>query len=71
LVRRAKEDDLSRLVALLRDCSANMQLAGIDQWDEIYPTEATLRADVAAGTLHVAAMGDLPIAGAFTVENWR
>lgn len=48
-----------------------MQLAGIDQWDEIYPTEATLRADVAAGTLHVAAMGDLPIAGAFTVENWR
>jgi GNAT superfamily N-acetyltransferase len=69
LVRRAHEDDLPRLGELLRACVDQMRSGGIDQWDEAYPTEATLRADVAAGTLYVAAAPGRPIAGAFAVDQ--
>jgi GNAT superfamily N-acetyltransferase len=69
LVRRAHEDDLPRLGELLRDCVAHMRSSGIDQWDEVYPDETTLRADVDAGTLYVAAAPDHPIAGAFVVDQ--
>jgi GNAT superfamily N-acetyltransferase len=69
LVRRAHEDDLPRLGDLLRTCIAHMQAGGIDQWDDVYPTEATLRVDIAAGTLYVAAAPGRPIAGAFVVDQ--
>jgi ribosomal protein S18 acetylase RimI-like enzyme len=69
LVRRADEHDLPRLADLLRACIAQMQAGGIDQWDDVYPTEGTLRADVAAGTLHVAAAPGHPIAGAVVVDQ--
>jgi GNAT superfamily N-acetyltransferase len=69
LVRRAHEDDLPRLCELLRACVAQMQGRGIDQWDDLYPTEATLRADVAAGTLYIAAATGRPIAGTFVVDQ--
>jgi GNAT superfamily N-acetyltransferase len=69
LVRRAHGDDLPRLAALLRDCCAQMQRDGIDQWDDLYPTDATLRADVAAGTLHVAATPERATAGAIAVDQ--
>jgi ribosomal protein S18 acetylase RimI-like enzyme len=69
LIRRAQEDDLPRLGELLRACVAHMQGVGIDQWDEVYPTEATLRADVAAGSLYVAAAAGHPVAGAFVVDR--
>jgi GNAT superfamily N-acetyltransferase len=69
LVRRAHEDDLPRLADLLRACVAAMRNRGIDQWDDVYPTEATLRADIMAGSLYVAAAPGTPIAGAFTVDR--
>jgi GNAT superfamily N-acetyltransferase len=69
LVRRAHEDDLPRLTDLLRACVAQMRSGGIDQWDDAYPTEGTLRADVAAGTLYVAAAPGRPIAGAFVIDQ--
>jgi GNAT superfamily N-acetyltransferase len=69
LVRRAHEDDLPRLGALLRACVAQMRDLGIDQWDEVYPDEATLRADVRAGTLYVGAAPAHPVAGAFAVDR--
>ena len=72
LVRRAHEDDLPLLAELLRDCRAQMHANGIDQWDDLYPTEATLRADVSAGTSYVAATPERterPIAGALTVDQ--
>jgi GNAT superfamily N-acetyltransferase len=68
LVRRAHEDDLPRLLELLRTCMAHMR-SGIDQWDNLYPSEATLRADVAAATIYIAAMPGHPIAGAFVVDQ--
>jgi GNAT superfamily N-acetyltransferase len=69
LVRRAHEDDLPRLGDLLGACVAQMRSGGIDQWDDVYPTEATLRADVAAGTLYVAAATERPVAGAFVLDQ--
>jgi GNAT superfamily N-acetyltransferase len=69
LVRRAHEDDLPRLLDLLSTCVEHMRSGGIDQWDEVYPNEATLRADVAAGTLYIAAAVGHPIAGAFVVDQ--
>jgi GNAT superfamily N-acetyltransferase len=69
LVRHAHEDDLSRLLELLRACVTQMQSSGIDQWDDVYPSEATLRADVAAGSLYIAAAAGHPLAGAFVVDQ--
>jgi GNAT superfamily N-acetyltransferase len=69
LVRRAHEDDLPRLAELLRACVGEMRKRGIDQWDEVYPTEATLHADVLAGNLYVAAAPGTTIAGSFTVDQ--
>jgi GNAT superfamily N-acetyltransferase len=69
LIRRAHADDLPRLLELLRACVSQMQRGGIDQWDEVYPSKATLRADVAAGSLFVAAVPGHPVAGAFVVDQ--
>jgi GNAT superfamily N-acetyltransferase len=69
LVRRGHADDVPRLVDLLGACIASMREQGIDQWDEAYPTEATLRRDVDAGTLYVAAAPGMPLAGAFVVDQ--
>jgi len=69
LVRRAHEDDLPRLCDLLRVCVEQMRSGGIDQWDDVYPTEATLRADIAAASLYVAAAARHPVAGAFVVDQ--
>src|SRR5262249_39254590 len=69
LVRGAHEDDLPRLQELLRACVEQMRAAGIDQWDEIYPTEATLRADIQSRTLFVASAAGHPIAGLFVIDD--
>jgi GNAT superfamily N-acetyltransferase len=69
LIRRGHSDDLPRLLELLGACVSQMQRGGIDQWDDVYPSAATLRADVAAGSLFVAAAAGHPIAGAFAVDQ--
>ena len=69
LIRRGHSDDLPRLLELLAACVSQMQHGGIDQWDEVYPNEATLRADVTAGSLFVAAAPGHPVAGAFVVDQ--
>jgi GNAT superfamily N-acetyltransferase len=69
LVRRAHADDLPRLRDLLRLCVADMQRGGIDQWDDVYPSDATLSADIDAASLYVAAAPGHPIAGAFVVDQ--
>jgi GNAT superfamily N-acetyltransferase len=69
LVRPAHDDDLTRMGDLLRDCVARMQAEGIDQWDDVYPTAATLMADVRGAALYVAAVGGRPVAGAFALDE--
>jgi GNAT superfamily N-acetyltransferase len=69
LVRRAHEDDLPRVGELLRGCVQKMRADGIDQWDDVYPTGATLAADVGGGALYVASAEGMPVAGAFAIDE--
>ncbi len=69
LVRRAHEDDLPRVAELLRECVQQMRADGIDQWDDVYPTTATLAADVGGGALYVASAEGMPVAGAFAIDE--
>jgi len=69
LVRPAHEDDLPRIGELLRECVEGMRAAGIDQWDDVYPDAATLRADLRSGSLYVAAAEGHPIAAAFVIDD--
>jgi len=54
MIREARSTDVNALTALLRACVAGMQDAGIDQWDDVYPTVQIVAADVDAGMLIVA-----------------
>src|SRR5882672_3954218 len=69
LVRPAHQDDLPRVEQLLRECVQKMRADGIDQWDEVYPTTATLMGDVAGGALYVASAEGMPVAGAFAIDE--
>jgi GNAT superfamily N-acetyltransferase len=50
----ADDSDVDRVMHLVRDCIAAMRAAGIDQWDDIYPSRATIEADVQDATLYAA-----------------
>jgi GNAT superfamily N-acetyltransferase len=69
LVRGAHEDDLPRLDELLRECVEQMRASGIDQWDDVYPNAATLRADLQHRTLFVASAPGRPIAGQLVLDE--
>jgi ribosomal protein S18 acetylase RimI-like enzyme len=45
-VIKAKEEDISDIMNLLRECIADMQSKGIDQWDKSYPTKDMISEDV-------------------------
>lgn len=50
-VEPATPADLPTLVALKDACLAALRAAGIDQWDEEYPSAERLAADLAAGSV--------------------
>ena len=50
-IRLAEERDLLKIFPLYSDAMHQLQQKGIDQWDEIYPDEATLSADVRSGEM--------------------
>jgi len=68
-IRLADARDLEDLVGLLVDCIRGMRARGLDQWDEIYPTRATLQADLDDRALYVASTPTRPLAGAFTLNQ--
>lgn len=68
-IRPGSETDLDALVVLLQECVAAMREAGIDQWDEVYPTRTHLLADVRANTLYVGSMDSHAPAGAAGVAG--
>jgi ribosomal protein S18 acetylase RimI-like enzyme len=69
LLRQARREDLADVETLLRDCKAQMQVEGVDQWDDVYPTNAKLTADVGAGNLYVATDADGGVVGAVTIND--
>ena len=60
--------DLPALVALKDACIARMRADGIEQWDEIYPSAATIKQDIENASLHVLSM-DGEIAGCMTLDD--
>ena len=55
--RRAEEDDLPALCAILEEARALLRTRGIDQWQGAYPSEASLRASLGRGELYVLTHG--------------
>jgi ribosomal protein S18 acetylase RimI-like enzyme len=71
----ASSDDIPSLLALTKACVARMRELGIDQWDDFYPDETLIAADVASGTVHVLKQ-DGELIGCVTVDekadpNWQ
>jgi ribosomal protein S18 acetylase RimI-like enzyme len=65
--RGAEPRDLPELMALFRAATQQMDARGILQWDEIYPDEATIRADIVRGQMRVGTRSG-KIAVAFMLE---
>ena len=52
--RVTKEEDLPAVMTILHQAQAYFKAHGIDQWQDGYPDEATLRRDIQNGTAYVA-----------------
>ena len=68
VIRSASLQDVSALQSLARDCVIAMRAAGIEQWDEVYPSHQTILQDIAAETLDVLCEQDIIIA-CITVDS--
>jgi GNAT superfamily N-acetyltransferase len=71
LVRLATAVDLDTTVLILRDCITAMREAGIDQWDDVYPTRATLFSDIREGTLYAAFLDAATLAGVVVLNEYQ
>lgn len=68
-IRLAALADVPAIADLLSACVAAMRAEGIDQWDEIYPTAAIIRNDVATETMYAAWLGPTALAGAVVLND--
>lgn len=68
-VRAATDADLPAVMRLVEAVIAGMRARGIEQWDDVYPSADTLAADIAAGSLHVCAVGDDPLNAMFVLDE--
>jgi len=66
--RPAAEEDLPALLDILAEAKALLRQRGIDQWQDGYPNEEILRADLARGELFTVCHGDEP-AGFFVLSG--
>jgi GNAT superfamily N-acetyltransferase len=69
-IRIAVDDDVSVAMELVRACIVDMRRAGIDQWDDLYPDETTLRADVRDRTMYVTS-DDTGVFGIFVLNEYQ
>ncbi|WP_151736655.1 GNAT family N-acetyltransferase ['Paenibacillus yunnanensis' Narsing Rao et al. 2020] len=51
-IRQAASGEIAEIMELIAACVQVMQAGGSDQWDETYPNQEILLADIAAGTLY-------------------
>lgn len=59
-IRHATAEEVGKLFTIIQAARWSMASQGIDQWDEIYPTEAILQEDLRKGDLHVITVEDRP-----------
>ena len=70
-MRLATEYDLNAVVLLLKDCIADMRRAGIDQWDDVYPSHQTLISDIRAGAMHLGLQDRETLVGALVLNEFQ
>jgi GNAT superfamily N-acetyltransferase len=70
-IRLAAEADLPAVARILHECVAAMRLAGIEQWDEIYPTELNLQNDIQAHSMYVASSESGQIVGMAVLNEFQ
>ena len=68
LIRVAGAPDVDVVWQLLAACRSTLSASGIAQWDDVYPTRDTVRADVAAGRLFIVTGADRCL-GAVTLDG--
>jgi GNAT superfamily N-acetyltransferase len=56
-LRRARKEDIDSIWAVYAEGIRAMKSAGIDQWDEIYPTRKDIARDIADGSMYVLEKG--------------
>lgn len=57
-VRQATQADLADIAAIIEDAKAFLKQQGIDQWQDGYPTTATLQHDIEDGITYVLIIDD-------------
>ena len=62
IFRRATENDIDAVAAIMAAASARLGAAGVDQWQRGYPNRSSVEADVAAGVGMVLSEGDTILA---------
>lgn len=76
----AKQAHLPEIMALFRAATQRMDESGIPQWDELYPDQSVIAADIARqemtigridGQIAVAFMLEVCQDGAYEPANWR
>ena len=55
---KAGINDLKKISKMYRDAIDNLNQIGIDQWDEVYPNELTLKEDIEKQELYKIISGD-------------
>ena len=53
-IRSASIGDFEKVLILVRKATQDMEARGIHQWDDLYPDESTLRADIDQKYMYVA-----------------
>ena len=66
-IRRAEPGDLEALVSLYAEARATIALLGIDQWQDGYPGEAVIAADIETGRGRVVEDENGELAGVFAL----
>jgi GNAT superfamily N-acetyltransferase len=70
-IRLAHLGDLAAVAGILRECVAAMRDAGIEQWDEIYPTDRHLLADIQAASMYVACAASGQVVGTMVLNHYQ
>lgn len=66
--RKAAPEETANVFGIYREAIRLMQASGIDQWDDIYPTQADIEQDIAHGEMTLGLDASI-IACAFVLNN--
>lgn len=66
--KKASPKEAAEIFAIYREAIGQMQASGIDQWDDVYPTQAVIERDIANGEMTVGLI-DGAIIFAFVLNN--